>query len=522
MGGTVVANLTLISNCDQLTGWTAVGGTNTLNDPTVFDQIQGSYCIQNYSASAVDRGSDYALGATDLSNTCLYFWFAFSKKTFQATNPMRIRLTDASGNWREWNIFTKATLPHPAWIAWALNTTAAYDAQSATPPTMTAITIVGWRCAAVVAKVYIYFDAWRYGTGLTIKLGTEGSPATFEDLYLADVDSANAYGVIDKFNGIYFLQGQIKIGSTTAGESSYFKDTNQIVVFKSIKGNPTGFYLILGQGNSTGTTKIFLGTKSGTAGISGCVIKATTEKFTFTMSDTYITEFGFYGCIFLNPSTITGQAYSTLKEFLSCSIMAGAEMLPNTGIVKSCKFISSSAEAVRMINTSCNIDHCDFITCSRGVHIPAIGTYSFNALSFSGCTYDVKNSSVGLVTVNYDSLCSPPPSTHEETGGGTTVIQTSITLTVRHVKTGSEPTNYVRCAIYKASDMTEIMNMDATVADDQNAGYYKASMSYTVAGISVKVRAREKGYLPFETGATITSNGLDVTAVWIVDPNYVP
>jgi hypothetical protein len=527
MAGTVTPNLTTISLCEALTGWTAVGGTNTLNDPTVFDARQGSYCIQNYSAAVANRGADYDFGVdTDLSDTTIYFWFAFSKVP-HATNYMRIRVTDAAGNWREWNIFNKASLPHLSWIAWALKTTVAYDAQSATPPTMTAIRKVGWRMDSVIGKVYIYFDAWRYGTGLTITGGTSADPATLEDLYLADTDTANAYGVIDKYNNVYFLQGKITIGSLTPDVSTYFKDTNQVVQFKSIKGEPSGFYEIKGQNatSGAGTTKIFFGEKSGTAGISGLFIRAPSAmKWKLTMSDTYITEFGFYGCTFVYADTITGQTYSPSKEFLSTNFLMCAEMLPNTGIVKYCKFISSPAEAVRMIDTAAEpyLSNCDFITCSRAVHIPNIGTYSFKSMNFFSNTYDVKNSSAGLVTVNYDQYCSPAPSTHEETGGGTTVIQTSVTLTVRHVKTGNEPTEYVRCAIYKKSDMSEIMNIDATVADDQNPGYYKASQTYTATGIAVVVRAREKGYLPFETEATITSNGLDVTAIWIPDPNYAP
>ena len=526
MGGTVVADLTVISLCEALTGWTAVDGTNNLNDPTIFDQRQGSYCIQNYAASKSNRGADYDFGVdTDLSNTTIYFWFAFSKVP-HATNPMRIIVTDAAGNWREWNLFTKATLPHLSWIAWALKTTVAYDAQSATAPTMTAIRKVGWRITAAVAKVYIYWDAWRYGTGLSIKAGTEASPATIEDFFTADNDSANAYGIIEKYNGVYFVQGQLKIGSLTVDESTYFKDINQVIQFKSIKGEPSGFYEIKGQNatSGTGTTKIFFGTKSGSAGTNGLFIRAPSAmKWKLTMSDTYITEFGFYGCTFVNADTIVGQVYSAIKEFLSTNFIACAEVLPDNGIMKYCKFIGSSAEAVRMIDTSAEpyMSNCDFITCSRAVHIPNIGTYAFNSMNFFSNTIDVKNSSAGLVTVNHQ-YCNPAPSTHEETGGGTTVIQASVTLTVRHVKSGNEPTEYVRCAIYRESDMAEIMNKDATDTDEQNTGYYKASQTYTTTGIVVIVRARETGYLPFETELTIGSNGLDVTAVWIPDPNYSP
>jgi len=525
MAGTVTADLTVINLCEDLTGWSAVGGTNSLLDLTVFDPIQGSQAIRNYAASVTNRGSDYDFGVdTDFSDTTIYCWFAFSKVP-HATNPMRIRLTDASGNWREWNIFTKATLPHVGWIAWALKTTVAYDDQSATAPVMTAIRKVGWRITAVIAKTYIYYDAWRYGTGLTIKLGTEASPATFENLYSADKDSANAYGVIEKYNGVYFVQGQLKIGSLTVDESTYFKDTNQVIQFKGIKGEPSGFYEIKGQraATGTGTTKIFFGEKSGTAGISGIFIRApSTMKWKLTMSDTNITEFGFYGCTFVYTDTITGQAYSTLKEFLSTNFISCAEMLPDTGIVKNCYFISSPSSAVRLSYSSTpHITDCVFISCAKAIHITVAGPFTYNNLDFSGNTYD-GYSTVGVaITVNYDPYCSPAPSTYDPAGDVITYLA-SVTLTIRHVKSGDEPTEYVRCAIYKKSDMTEIMNKDAAETDEQTSGYYKATQSYTETGIVVIIRARETGYLPFETEATIGSGGLDVTAVWIVDPNYNP
>ena len=88
MPGTVTANLTLISDCETLTGWTDTGGTNNLTDPSIFDAIQGTYAIQNYSASKGDRGADYDFGVdTNFSNTVIYCWFAFSKCP-HATNPM--------------------------------------------------------------------------------------------------------------------------------------------------------------------------------------------------------------------------------------------------------------------------------------------------------------------------------------------------------------------------------------------------------------------------------------------------
>ena len=86
MAGTVTPNLTAISLCESpFTGCTNVGtGTPGLNDPTVFDAKQGSYCYQDYRASLGNRGSQWDFGAgtpvdfSSATNNVVIFWFAFS------------------------------------------------------------------------------------------------------------------------------------------------------------------------------------------------------------------------------------------------------------------------------------------------------------------------------------------------------------------------------------------------------------------------------------------------------------
>lgn len=66
---------------------------------------------------------------------------------------------------------------------------------------------------------------------------------------------------------------------------------------------------------------------------------------------------------------------------------------------------------------------------------------------------------------------------------------------------------------------TTYLNTPATslVSGDE----YQASTTLAYTGdIVVTVRAREMGYLPFQTTGTITNSGLSVTAVWQVDPNW--
>ena len=60
-----------------------------------------------------------------------------------------------------------------------------------------------------------------------------------------------------------------------------------------------------------------------------------------------------------------------------------------------------------------------------------------------------------------------------------------------------------------------LLNSEANTADWSN---YKATASYSYdVDTPVVVRARYKGFLPFESTWTITSAWLSVNAVWVAD-----
>lgn len=210
MAGTVVPNLTDISLCEAVGSWTG-SPTPTVQDPLLYTSKEGTYCLQDYSSSAVVRNARWDFGATadlwkNFTGKFLYSWFAFSMKNYTTgTGTITIRLTDGAGKNREWDIFNKTTLPHIGWIGWCIHADYGYDRQDSGFD-VTQIRYVGWLIAdSVKSKVYIYWDAWRYGTGLGIKAGTDVSPAVWEDFYTAE--STYAYGVVDKIGGVYFVKG---------------------------------------------------------------------------------------------------------------------------------------------------------------------------------------------------------------------------------------------------------------------------------------------------------------------------
>lgn len=527
MAGTVITDLAWFvgatspyynSDCEQITDWVA---TPTIDNITY---IQGVGAL-SAKVSKTTFTSVFSLkDATPLTDKVIYIWAMCSGKLDTLANGgLRIRVENAAGQFGEWYVAGGDTWAG-GWQPWAVHTSTAF-APGATIPNVSAVTKVGivFKTTGSASAINCWWDAMRYGTYIGVKGGTEGSPATIQDILDIENNVTYKYGVMFQYEGLVIVQGKLVFGSATNGEATYFKDTSEKVLIFGDKLMPATWYDILLQGNDTAGTKVYFGTKVGGSGATGITARASNsaKPFTITASDTKVTEYGFYGCIFYQASTITLQVYSALKEFLDCIVSKSAEMLPSTGIVKNCTFTGSPGRAIRMISSGHQISDSKFISCQIGFHAPFSTTTSITNMNFYGNTYDIEHSVAGTLAVSYTN-CSSPPSEGKvnETGGGNTTIQSSVTLIVRKVKTGNEPAEYVRCSIHRKSDMLEIMNQLANVADDQNPNYYKASMPYTSTGFAVVVRARDEGWLPFETELTIPAGGLDVTAVWLPDPMF--
>jgi len=460
MGGTVVSDLTDISLCEAVGNWSGTP-TPTLQDSLVYTAKEGTYCMQSYSASAVVRSGRWDFGATsgfwkNFTGKFFYIWMAFSMKAYSASaGTIKLRLTDGAGKNRDWYIFDKTTLPHIGWICWIVHAEYGYDA-SDSGFDVTQIRYAGFFTTDTLkSKVYVYWDAVRFGTGLSIKGGTSGDPAILENFYTAE--ETYAYGVVDKRGGVYFIKGQIGIGSMTVDESTYFKDLNQVIIFEDIKGTPSGVYEIKGKraASGSGTTKIFFGT----SGISGCFIRASTSmKFKFTMTDSGITEFGFHACSFVNADTISFPTYNANKEVRNCNFTNCAKVSSDSTVMINCNFVSSPAIAVTY---STYLTYCNFIGCAVGVEITA--SVSFIGLIFTTCTYDVKNTSGSpkQVTNTYNSNAN----TYDPVGSVVTFI-TSVTLRLTKLIQNSE------IEIVTHGTTTERANVEYVTDYNADDGYY--------------------------------------------------
>lgn len=171
--------------------------------------------------------------------------------------------------------------------------------------------------------------------------------------------------------------------------------------------------------------------------------------------------------------------------------------------------INSSTEMGRVTN-------CSFINCNRAIKITAAGTYTFDNLTFSGNSYDVENSSAGAVTINATNGANP--GTFINTGGGSTTINNSKTLTVTVKDSAGSAIQNAQTSIYKSSDNSELLN-----ADTNASGIASTTYNYLAdTDIYVRVRKSSTGatkYIPASTTGTITSSGFSVTITLSVDTN---
>lgn len=423
--------LTLINNCDAITGWSG-GALDTEK------MREGTGCLGAKVSAALGIVYKYdqgGAGGVDMTGQHFFVWM-MSTSTIDtlANGGMRIYAEDTSGAWIEWWVGGSDNYGG-GWQRFCASSGAIGQLTSGTyNPALHRYIGIRFKTTGKSTVNNTFWDFLHYGSGIKIKSAATDN-ITWQDVFAAD--DAAAYGIVSKLRGMFFIQGRLEFGDTGSGDID-FLDTSQIVLFQDSLRVASTLYQVIIQGNAAGTTNFQLGLKSGESGISGCILKSGgATKFSIIATDTNIDELKLYGCTFLDAGTISLPPNATGREILNCGFEAGAEVLADTCIVKNCNFISPDNRGVRMSSITHNTTSCNFINCTHGVHVNNIGTYTFNALMFSGNTYDIENSSTGLVTVNATNGANP--TTFENTGGGSVTILNPKTLTVTVKDSSTNP-----------------------------------------------------------------------------------
>src|SRR3990172_1060078 len=118
----------------------------------------------------------------------------------------------------------------------------------------------------------------------------------------------------------------------------------------------------------------------------------------------------------------------------------------------------------------------------------------------------------GIVVVNTTNGSNPGLAHNTGSPPGSTTIINSVNLTVRGVSAGTR-------VAFIANETTARHTLGDIIASGEanSSGIFTYSYNFTVSQ-GINIISRLVGYLPFKSTDTIDSGGVDVTAVWQIDP----
>lgn len=429
---------------------------------------------------------------------------SFSSEGFTA--GMTLRVTGTSNNNGTYTIATVATLTltlssdddltAEGPVSSTLTGTTGYATSDVlrikyTPSGATGLTLETH--SGFVLKIYKYGKTPFVGA-LSINAAVNSGVAMLPDTYQSESNESTA--VSDGTQKVVFVES-----SSLAQSHSIIKfttGTGTLNVGNTVTGTggATGVVEEIIEGDSTGGT-VILKTRNSTAYVNGDSLTESGSSSDWSATYTNNSEKRFYWLI--QAGTVGGTA-RTMQQIYDHFQAKLAEATLDTTDGWDKPILDGRAEYALPI---------------QGVSLGSPNTFKTlrnTALTHGWCVSGLLSlSQVSSYTANDGTAFGPA---------------TLTTLTVNGVKTGSEGGGqYVRCYIECLSGGPEtagtvLLNDNATQSYGSE-GYYKATADYSyVSDQPVKVRARYKGYLPFETNAVITSGGLTVTAVWQVDPNF--
>jgi hypothetical protein len=507
MGIEIEPNITIVNQAENDTDW--VG--NSI-DPDNDYYIQGSNSLAYIARATGDHDAYYTSSSSfDVENTFIRVWWMTNNlkqlDTQSSTTGIQIITGDGS-NTAYYSVGGSDTYPG-GWKNFVIDS--ASTPGEGTYPAMSSLTTIGVRHSqSILAKNLdnTWIDMITYGYGYIVKSGSESTPGTFSDIYDYDISTANAYGIIEEYGGIYYLQGSITFGSGST-DLSYFNDTNQVIVIKDIAIS-TQMELAV-----SGSKSVFvLGSKVGGAGVEGCTLiqDGSNLSMIFDAKTNVISGCRLYGTTIQNFGNFYLPGESVTNETMDCTFSDCSTIYPSTSKFTRNNIISAKNIALEMISGH-NISSCNFISCPSGVIISSQGgNYEFNKLIFTNVNKHIVNATGTWISAqSVDSNVS----SYVNLYGSTTSIVNSVYLTINVENEGGAAIS--TAAVTIISGTTQLMN-DFTGTNGQ------AQTAYNYVGNSdITIRIRKSTptsgirYFPYKTTGEIDSSGYSLTAVLIED-----
>jgi hypothetical protein len=445
MAVTVTANLTEVSSADTASSSGTWSGNSGAADTEVYIQGNGSYTWQ--AAKSTRTSCTFTPTANiDMSATGvhLYWWaqnavasFMEAKTTGTSnTSGYHIRLTDGSGNYKEWHIAGNDTWGGE-WKCFVLDVNSTTDVYvSSGTLDLSDIDIITWYVdISNSGNIRIIDNQWndivRFGTGLTLT----GTTFDLADAAVIDESTTYRYGILETKDGVIFCQGQINIGN--GATTTTFTSSDETLIFKDRNADgegqvASGFYILKISGSGcTATINRLVCKGAGTTD---------TTRFSVDASDTNA-DATIDGATFIRASTLVFASSSDVSGtgFTDCQ-----QIDPSTSTFENCTFRNyvGTTGALLFPSSDANISDLTFINCDNGVEYDSSSdstTPTFDNFIFDdvGGNYDVNNTSGSAVSITTINNVTGYANSYNTGGSTVTFIQSPVTtlITVKDATT---------------------------------------------------------------------------------------
>jgi len=289
-----------------------------------------------------------------------------------------------------------------------------------------------------------WIDVSYFGKGLI----ATGTSFTFDDIAAIDEDVSNKYGIVNKQDGVYFINGQVTIGDgvntaelVTANETLAFRDTEITTAATRTSNIAPGTYGIFFSGANTVVTAATMTV------LSSGLDENTRPDFEV---DTTVTDFNMIGCsinrgdyVVLNDDCVVqSTVFNNCNTVTPALSLFESNTISNSNHVRACEMHQEMSGG-----TAGNFNGNNFLSnISAATWYAFGGVYTDYSNNYDGNLYDVENSSSDALIINLDGT-SNASSTYENPGTVTLVSVTNYTLT-NLAYTATPPTASTEVRIY--------------------------------------------------------------------------
>jgi hypothetical protein len=496
---------TIITTCESITGWS---GDTFILDAGVF--VQGSNSVSCAMTSTGANNIQFATssapgGQFAVTNIHIRFWFYLEfigDISILANDGIQVEIVSGSGT-----------------ALYTISGRDVYDggfvqAVIYTGDTPTTGSIPSGTCTAVGLTVNTdtkprnvpsncYIDAMYFGDGYTVTGGTSGDEIDWS--HIAALDLIERYGIVTNIDDIYFLAGEVTIGSAVttwfkSGQKVQFRNTGGIASFDP------GLFGIIFEGS---------GCRGEITG--GAIGAAGTQDYLFDVSDSGIASYSMIGVQVAKANSVlfsAGQTIST-SVFDNCG-----QVDPSTSTFTGNTFSNfadiTTSGAMLFPPDDTNISNLNFVNCANGIEYDSGSdstTPSFRSFTFDdvGGKYDVYNTSGSGVEID---IVDAGNANSYNPGGDTVTFNNFVYHNLTNLVNGSEVT-YMKFGTAEDTGTTGETTAGSRNFDDSGKSWstnqYQGRVLIIEAGADIGryyVSSNSATQLKLDTALTATASTL--------------